>query len=59
MPRKLVEGEEANGRPDVSKLWCGFDRGGYGRIGEECSHALLTRTIKHYSRQIDRVRDYM
>ena len=21
---KLVAGEEANGRPDVGKLWCGF-----------------------------------
>ena len=27
MSNKLVEGEEANGRPDVGKLWCGFDRG--------------------------------
>ena len=31
MPRKLVVGEEANGRPDVGKLWCGFDRRGYIR----------------------------
>ena len=33
MPRKLVVDEEANGRPDVGKLWCGFaeDTRGYER----------------------------